>query len=157
VCSHPFNTAPCDDGDGCTSGDHCSADVCLGGPATDCNDHDVCTADTCSSPGGCVHTPIGGCVDVDGDEIPDDVDPCVTRSWTPDPTTPPNQNPLKFALGLGHLADPDGRQTMLIGGLFNIAPPLSQPIDPATNGVHIRIADAVAPIFDLSIPGGDGC
>jgi hypothetical protein len=157
VCGHPFNTAPCDDRDGCTSSDRCSGGSCSGGPPTDCNDHNVCTADSCSSPAGCAHDAIVGCVDDDGDGIPDDVDACVTRSWTLQPTTPPDQNPLKFALSLGRLADPGGGQTLLMAGLFNIAPPTAQPIDPASTGVHIRIADAVAAVLDVSIPGGTGC
>lgn len=55
VCTHPNNTASCDDGDACTLSDVCSAGVCTAGAPKDCTDgnpctEDVCTAGTCSNP-----------------------------------------------------------------------------------------------------------
>ncbi len=54
VCSHVFNTSPCDDGNPCTSGDICNNGVCGGSPVAgccrahaDCNDGNVCTNDAC--------------------------------------------------------------------------------------------------------------
>jgi hypothetical protein len=55
-CSHPANTAPCDDGDACTTGDACAAGTCTGGAPLDCDDGDFCTADGCDSETGCVYT-----------------------------------------------------------------------------------------------------
>lgn len=53
-CSHPHNTAPCDDGDACTDGDACAAGTCVaGGGVTDCSDGSDCTIDSCVSPTGC--------------------------------------------------------------------------------------------------------
>ncbi len=47
-CSHTLNTALCDDGDGCTVGDHCGNGACAGSPR-DCNDQNLCTDDGCSA------------------------------------------------------------------------------------------------------------
>ena len=156
VCGHPLNTAPCADGDPCTSNDRCSDGNCIGGPPTDCTDHDVCTADSCQSVMGCTHAPIAGCVDSDRDEKRDELDECTTLSWTPQPATPPNQNPLGFALILSRLTAPDGAR-MLIKGLFNAAPSSQEEIDPTTHGVHIHAEDAAGLLIDVSIPGGGGC
>lgn len=57
-CSHPFNTAPCDDGDACTSADACASGVCAGGGTTDCDDGEFCTNDSCDSVTGCSSEPI---------------------------------------------------------------------------------------------------
>ncbi len=46
----------CDDGDGCTESDYCSAARCLPGAAVDCNDDNPCTDDTCTQ-GACAHEP----------------------------------------------------------------------------------------------------
>ena len=55
-CTHPFNTASCDDGNACTSGDACSSGQCKGGSATVCSDNNVCTDDSCNSDTGCKFT-----------------------------------------------------------------------------------------------------
>jgi cysteine-rich repeat protein len=60
-CLHPHNTAPCDDGDACTTEDACREGTCAGGPPLDCDDGDRCTADTCAAASGCGHTPIAEC------------------------------------------------------------------------------------------------
>ena len=56
-CYQENNTAACDDGDDCTTGDLCLAGDCLGTGQTDCNDANPCTADTCLADGGCQHEP----------------------------------------------------------------------------------------------------
>jgi cysteine-rich repeat protein len=48
VCSHPVNTAPCDDGDACTANDTCAGGACVPGPAVTCAD---CL--TCAPASGC--------------------------------------------------------------------------------------------------------
>jgi len=54
-CTHPDNTAACDDGLFCTSGDLCSGGICSGA-ALDCNDGNPCTGDACDEGGNaCVH------------------------------------------------------------------------------------------------------
>ena len=156
ACSHPFNTAPCTDGDACTSDDRCSGDTCVGGAPTDCNDHDVCTTDSCEPLTGCAHSPVADCFDKDHDEKPDDVDECLTLSWTEQPSTPPNQNPSKFAFSLSGIVPPDRARTMLIAGLFNVASD-QPPLDPTANGVHLHVEDQLGALFDLSIPSGAGC
>ncbi len=53
VCSHPFALdTGCDDGDACTTGDHCVAGACSGTPfGAFCNDNNPCTHDKCNSAG----------------------------------------------------------------------------------------------------------
>jgi len=45
-CTHPANTAACDDTLFCTEGDVCDAGLCAG-TAIDCGDGNLCTTDTC--------------------------------------------------------------------------------------------------------------
>ncbi len=54
-CMFVANTAACDDGDACTSGDQCKQTKCQSGGPTDCNDGNVCTDDSCNSVKGCLH------------------------------------------------------------------------------------------------------
>lgn len=55
-CQHfPIGSDPCDDGNSCTSNDHCVAGACTG-TAQSCDDGDPCTDDTCTDSGGCLHT-----------------------------------------------------------------------------------------------------
>jgi hypothetical protein len=62
----PRTGAACDDGDGCTVNDRCTAaGVCAGTPAV-CDDGEGCTADACVA-GGCVFTPRTAAVCDDGD------------------------------------------------------------------------------------------
>ena len=50
------NSAPCDDGNGCSLGDVCSKGSCIAGDKTkDCDDLDVCTQDLCYPGSGCKH------------------------------------------------------------------------------------------------------
>ena len=56
---------PCDDGNGCTVGDHCVDGQCGGAPMA-CEDGDVCTDDACDPAVGCVHVPNAVACD-DGD------------------------------------------------------------------------------------------
>ena len=53
-CSHTQNTAPCDDGEVCTTNDKCVAFVCVGGPPPKCTDGNVCTSDSCLLGVGCI-------------------------------------------------------------------------------------------------------
>ena len=66
-CDHADNTAPCDDGNACTSNDTCAGGVC-GGAALNCDDGNVCTDDSCNPAVGCEHT--------DNAEPCDDNHPC---------------------------------------------------------------------------------
>ena len=47
--------AACEDGDLCTSGDHCGAGACVAGGPTSCDDGNVCTDDSCTALLGCAH------------------------------------------------------------------------------------------------------
>jgi hypothetical protein len=64
ACTYPNNTAPCDDGLICTTGDACTAGTCKGG-GNKCDDKNPCTADTCaSSNGACSYkAQLGSCSD----------------------------------------------------------------------------------------------
>jgi len=55
ACTHPNNTAPCEEGNLCTGFDTCASGVCIVGGVTDCDDGDLCTADTCDAATGCRH------------------------------------------------------------------------------------------------------
>ena len=55
-CVHVNNTAPCDDGNSCTTGDTCSGGTCRPGGPTNCDDGNCCTIDGCNPATGCVHT-----------------------------------------------------------------------------------------------------
>jgi hypothetical protein len=157
VCTHGFNTAPCGSGNACTGIGACSGGACLPGAPLDCDDHDICTTDSCSPSSGCQHNQVAGCVDTDHDQKTDDADECTTLVWTPLPTKPPNQNPLKFGLTLTRLGEPDGSQSVLIKGLFNVAPSAGLTINPTVNGVHVYAEDAIGALFSVSLPGGAGC
>ena len=70
-CVHQPAEAACDDGDICTSGDHCELGECVANGETDCADAFPCTEDTCEPDEGCVNTP---------DHAPcDDQNPCTTN------------------------------------------------------------------------------
>ena len=56
-CVHLLNTAPCDDGNLCTTGDQCALGECTGGPALTCIDNNPCTDDGCGPESGCTFTP----------------------------------------------------------------------------------------------------
>lgn len=50
----PLDGTPCDDGQVCTSGDHCEAGACTGSQSP-CDDGNACTQDLCLPGGGCDH------------------------------------------------------------------------------------------------------
>src|SRR5207237_499794 len=52
-CVHTNNTAPCIDGNACTTADTCAGGRCVGGPAPLCDDGNPCTADSCDRVLGC--------------------------------------------------------------------------------------------------------
>jgi MYXO-CTERM domain-containing protein len=56
ACQHEYNTALCDDGSACTTGDRCSQGVCSGTPVT-CDDRNPCTTDSCDAQTGCQFVP----------------------------------------------------------------------------------------------------
>ena len=62
ACSNPANTAACDDGDACTSGDQCGGGACQSGATKSCDDKDACSADSCNpTNGACSSKAIIGC------------------------------------------------------------------------------------------------
>ncbi len=99
TCSHPNNSAPCDDGVYCNGADTCGGGTCsvhAGDPCpgTDCNtcnevahncftvantcctdDGNACTKDICDGGGHCTHPALP---DTDGDGICDAMDNCTT-------------------------------------------------------------------------------
>jgi hypothetical protein len=56
-CVYTNNTASCNDGNACTSGDTCSGGTCQGTPVS-CDDSNACTADSCDPATGCANTTI---------------------------------------------------------------------------------------------------
>ena len=96
-CVHGVNQADCDDGNECTSGDHCGGGVCGFSDWVDCDDANQCTADGCAPDLGCIHDLVEGeCSDGDpctageqcvaglcqgGQQVDcDDGNPCTTDS-----------------------------------------------------------------------------
>jgi len=67
-CYHVDNIAPCDDFDGCTINDTCSAGICAGMPK-DCDDDNLCTDDNC-------HSGTGQCLHFFNNNTCDDSNPC---------------------------------------------------------------------------------
>ena len=67
ACGHLPNTAACDDGNLCTTGDHCQAGACMPTGGVDCYDSNPCTADACVPAMGCVYNNLEGiaCNDFD--------------------------------------------------------------------------------------------
>ncbi|MCB9723046.1 MAG: hypothetical protein H6748_03255 [Spirochaetaceae bacterium] len=68
-CRSTPNTAPCDDGDACTTGDVCALGSCVGAPR-DCSDGNPCTNDLCDPGLGCQNPPNA--------VLCDDGDPCTS-------------------------------------------------------------------------------
>jgi len=73
----------CNDGDACTTADHCDGDSkCVGGPALDCNDNNACSSDSCDKTNGCQHVFAEGCqacseqADCDNHDACDGVELC---------------------------------------------------------------------------------
>ena len=62
-CDNLNNTAPCDDGDGCTEDDVCAGGACQPGADLDCDDVNPCTDDSCVG---------GACQNVDNTDGCDD-------------------------------------------------------------------------------------
>ncbi len=67
-CTHKLNTAPCNDEDVCTTGDHCHLGSCISSGALGCDDNNPCTADSCDPQNGCQFKPTSAACD--------DLDPC---------------------------------------------------------------------------------
>ena len=101
-CDHDIIAGDCDDGDPCTTGDHCINGLCTPGALADCDDDNPCTDDACGPAGSCLHTPneqsectdgnactigdhcdAGNCVH-GGLENCDDGDLCTTDACDPD-------------------------------------------------------------------------
>ncbi len=70
-CSHPPFSAPCDDGNVCTTGEICRDGACQGTPLN-CDDGNDCTADSCDALEGCRNTNANGTPCQTGDFCTDD-------------------------------------------------------------------------------------
>ena len=81
-CVNANNTASCDDGNGCTSGEKCAVGACGGGVAKVCTDANACTTDSCAKvSGACVFTMDAACP-VKTLPYLNEVD-CGDATWTP--------------------------------------------------------------------------
>ncbi len=72
----PASGNPCDDGDDCTSDDHCEAGVCLGTPSCSCTSDAECATGSPCATGACVD---GSCTAVPTTAACDDGDPCTSN------------------------------------------------------------------------------
>ena len=59
-CIHVPVDGACEDGNFCTTGDHCVDGLCLSTGMLDCEDHNPCTADSCDQGVGCLHELLEG-------------------------------------------------------------------------------------------------
>ena len=64
-CQFTANSAQCDDGSACTTGDQCSDGWCLPSEVLDCDDSNLCTDDSCDGESGCVYAPNSALCDDD--------------------------------------------------------------------------------------------
>jgi matrixin/CARDB protein/slime mold repeat-containing protein len=55
-CVFTNNSAVCDDGQECSTNDHCQNGVCAGDSVRDCDDNNICTTDRCDDALGCVNS-----------------------------------------------------------------------------------------------------
>jgi hypothetical protein len=95
---------------------------------------------------------VGLQLDADTDGELDTVDQCVSVDPADPPSSPPDQNPAKSKIIFKKLDDPVKRG-IVAKGFFNPAT-MSPAVDPATHGVHIRLADSQRTFYDLNVPGG---
>ncbi|TFH24133.1 MAG: hypothetical protein E4H03_04410 [Myxococcales bacterium] len=91
-CVNANNTAPCDDGNACTTVDQCSGGTCTGSVPPNCDDSNVCTSDSCNPASGCVNTDNAAACD-DGDACTT-VDQCAGGSCAG--SAPPDCNDLNL-------------------------------------------------------------
>ena len=54
-CLHQPADGACEDGNFCTTGDHCADGACAPGGVLDCKDENICTDDSCDPALGCLH------------------------------------------------------------------------------------------------------
>jgi hypothetical protein len=84
-CINTLNTAPCDDGDLCTTGDQCQLGECAGTGNLICDDGNICTDDSCGPQMGCQFVTNGaGC---DDGNMCTEQDACQAGWCSPGPAT----------------------------------------------------------------------
>ena len=110
-CSYTPGTAPCDDGNACTTGDACNQGKCLPGKVTSCEDGDACTVDACELASGCTHTQIDGvCTDGNACTTGDSclVGLCIGATLACDDANPCTDDSCDAATGCIHVANQNG-------------------------------------------------
>jgi hypothetical protein len=107
VATPTTDSASCDDGNACTTGDTCANGVC-GGTKVSCDDGNACTDDTCNGAGGCNHTDhVGACDDgnacTTGDTCSNGV--CDGSTFSCDDKNPCTNDSCDATLGCVHAAN----------------------------------------------------
>ena len=147
VCQHNDNTAPCDDGNSCTTADQCSAGVCLGtdlaGQSCDTGLLGECAAGTTACDLGAVTCVAqqqpqpeicGNATDEDCDGTIDDLDACgVTCS--PANTVSVNDQTKKTIVALSTAGD---RDKVITKGAFALPLGVALSLDGAPVRVEVR-------------------
>lgn len=90
-------------------------------------------------------------LDSDEDGVGDACSSCNPIEWTDSAIDPPDQNPAGVAIRFDRPERP-GRQRFELSGSFRPAAS-ERAVDPATTGVHLRVADDRAELLDINIPG----
>ncbi len=94
-CGHTNNTSTCSDGLVCNGLETCNGGSCHSGMPLDCDDQNACTVDFCDDgQGGCGHTPVAGCCNLDAECADADActtnERCVAHACVSDPVTCPS-------------------------------------------------------------------
>ena len=98
----------------------------------------------------CIEVPNPAQIDSDDDGMGDACSSCSRVSWSDPPSLPPDQNPADSALSLKKL-DQEAA-ALKASGVFGL--PFAGPIDPASAGVYLRLADSEGQLFELNLPPG---
>ena len=100
----------------------------------------------------CPEVPDRDQADADADGVGNACDACTTRSWSPLPLRPPDENPRSARVMFGDLTKSAGAK-LTLSGIFSPAPDGSG-FDAALVGLHLRIDDGLGVLLDVEVPPG---
>jgi hypothetical protein len=152
ACLHADNTAPCIDGNACTTGDICNGGACVGAPVN-CDDDNVCTTDSCETATGCVHASNANACD-DGND-------CTVGDFCAIGVCRPGESAaqIQFRLSDEHVAVAGG--TLLVplqafpagGNSLDITVGFDPAVLSATGATLTTISQGASLVVDVAGPG----